>query len=360
MGRQNDMGKDKDYITVNITIEQAVKAIVRSFGETQDTVIISMANHIHGAGFRMSYKEWEITIPDQESVHIECYIPYNNVIGYLFVVAEKGWDGTYIDQTKNPIDLITKTKDGDEVIYQGTKYESKIARINEVREKYTGAPILFRKFKANITAFEELRKRNNMPIPEYWVDDNSEGMKDPIDDTDWGTDWGDISITIETSGNLLFERISTNHGQREHADTLGLVNVKNNDPSAEGKVMMRLAKGLPVKANQANKKYISKIRASLWSFFKIDKKNDPFYRYDSTYGYRPKFTLKETITSQDDRASRRATHITDDDGAQTEQGFEKLTDVERAVEDMSQAEKDAEIEQLEQSQADPFGGKKGR
>ena len=174
MGRQNDMGKDKDYITVNITIEQAVKAIVRSFGETQDTVIISMANHRHGAGFRMSYKEWEITIPDQESVHIECYIPYNNVIGYLFAVAKKGWDGTYIDQTKNPIILITKTKDGDEVIYPGTKYESKIARIKEVREKYTGEPILFRKCKANITAFEKLLNANNMPVPKYWVDGSEE------------------------------------------------------------------------------------------------------------------------------------------------------------------------------------------
>ena len=182
MGRQNDMGKDKDYITVNITIEQAVKAIVRSFGETQDTVIISMANHRHGAGFRMSYKEWEITIPDQESVHIECYIPYNNVIGYLFVVAEKGWDGTYIDQTKNPIILITKTKDGDEVIYQGTKYESKIARINEVREKYTGEPIPFRKFKANITVFEKLLNENDKPIPSYWVD-GSEEAQDTINNT---------------------------------------------------------------------------------------------------------------------------------------------------------------------------------
>jgi len=324
------MGKFTDYVTVEITIEQAVKAIVKESGDNENDVIIALANLIFPdtRNLHLTYKEWEITIPEQESVHVECHISYETVIGRLFAVAEKGWDGTYIDQTKTPITLITKTKDGDEVIYPGTKYESKIARIKEVREKYTGAPILFRKFKANITAFEKLLNENNMPIPGYWVDDNSEGIQDATDDPDWGNDWGDISITIETSGNLLFERISTNHRQREHADTLGLVNVKNNDPSAEGKVMMRLAKGLPVYT--ANKKYISKIRKSLKLFFKIEL--NPFHEYDSTYGYRPKFTLKETITSQDDRASRRATHTTYDDGVQTEQGFEELTETEREVE----------------------------
>lgn len=335
------MGKDKDYITVDITIEQAVKAIVRSFGDSEDTVIISMANHVHGTGFRMSYKEDKVTIPDQESVHIECYIPYNNVIGYLFDVAEKGWDGTYIDQTKNPIDLITKTKDGDEVIYPGTKYESKMAKIKEVREKYTGAPILFRKFKAKITLFKELREKNNMPIPEYWVDDSSDGTQAPMDDTDWGTDWGDISITIETSGNLFFKRLSAAAGQREHAATLCLTSVKNNDLTAEGKVMMRLAKGLPVYT--ANKKYISKIRASLRSYFKIDK--DPFCEYDATCGYKPKFILKETTTSQDERERRGATRTTYDDGVQTEQGFEELTETER----------EAELARLIQEQEDDDG-----
>ena len=55
MKGQNVMGKDKDYITVEITIEEAVKAIVRSFGETQDTVIIALANQILVKGFYMSY-----------------------------------------------------------------------------------------------------------------------------------------------------------------------------------------------------------------------------------------------------------------------------------------------------------------
>ena len=178
------MGKFTDYITVKITIEQAVKAIVRESGDSENNVIIALAGLIFpgNSNLHLTYKECEITIPDQESVHIECYIPYNNVIGYLFAVAEKGWDGTYIDQTKNHINLITKTRDGDEVIYPGTKYESKMAKIKEVRKKYTGAPIPFRKFKANITVFEKLLNENSKPIPSYWVD-GSEEAQDTINNT---------------------------------------------------------------------------------------------------------------------------------------------------------------------------------
>jgi len=317
------MGKDKDYITVDITIEQAVKAIVRSFGDSEDTVIIAMANHMLVTGFDMSYENCIKITPGQESVHVECKMSCDAVIRHLLEVAENGWEGVNVDSEY--CKLITKTK---------------IAKTKEGTKKYTGEPIPFREFKARIARFEELREKNNMPIPEYWVDDNSEVAQDRIDDTDWGTDWGDISITIETSGNLFLKRISAAVGQREHASKLGLVDVRNNDPTAECKVMMKLANGLSVKTNTANKKYISKIRKSLKLFFKIE--HNPFHEYDSTYGYRPKFTLKETITSQDGKASRMATHTTYVDGVQTEQGFEELTETERA----------AEVARLEQEQID--------
>lgn len=54
------------------------------------------------------------------------------------------------------INLITKEKDKE-----------------PVEEKYTGEPIPFRGFEARITSFEKLLDKNNMPIPETWVDDES-------------------------------------------------------------------------------------------------------------------------------------------------------------------------------------------
>ena len=86
------MGKDTDYITVEITIEQAVKAIVRSFGDDEKAVIICMANQIitHGSQLSLSYKEFKITIPEQESVHVECYMPGGAVAGYLAGGASSG------------------------------------------------------------------------------------------------------------------------------------------------------------------------------------------------------------------------------------------------------------------------------
>ena len=102
--------------------------------------------------------------------------------------------------------------------------------------------------------------------------------------------------------------------------------------------MERLAKGLPVKTGPTNKKHISDIRTSLKSYFKIYK--DPFYEYDGACGYKPKFVLKETTTSQNNRASSRATSLSYNDDVQTDQGYEKLTETEKA----------AEIERLFQQQ----------
>ena len=166
------MGKDKDYITVEITIEGAVKAIVKSFGETQDDVVIAMANHMLVTGFDMPYEEYEVTIPDQEPVHVECRMPCDAVIRHLHEVYENGWEGVNIDSKY--CKLITKTKDGEMVIYPGTKYEKKIAKTKKDRKKYTGEPIPFREFKAKIARFEELRKQNDMPIPEYWISEGGE------------------------------------------------------------------------------------------------------------------------------------------------------------------------------------------
>ena len=50
------MGKHKDYITIDITIEQAVNAMVRSSGDDEETVIIALANYILVKGFHMSYE----------------------------------------------------------------------------------------------------------------------------------------------------------------------------------------------------------------------------------------------------------------------------------------------------------------
>jgi len=232
------MGKDKDYITVEITIEQAVKALVRSFNETEETVIIAMANHILITDFDMFYEEYEVTIPDQESVHVECYIPGGMIIKYLIDVAENGWGSVYADPKF--CEIITKTKDKNgrvivpmekiETIDHGTRkviktiYKGKAIRAPKVVvERYTEEPIPFRKFKAKIDLFKELREQNNMPIPEYWVDDNSEETQEKDDGGDNNKqqstikDENDCQRWLEDLMKNKKSKVKTKGGYREEA-----------------------------------------------------------------------------------------------------------------------------------------------
>jgi len=219
------MGKDKDYITVEITIEQAVKALAREFREAEKTVIIAMANQMLGTAFAISYEKWEVTIPDQESVHVEGYMYCGVVIRHLLEVAEKGWKNVYVSPNDCNAKLITKTKDkkgrviipkkeiktenpetGEEEIIC---IQREVRDIKRVVEKYTGEHIPFREFKAKITLFEELREKNSMPIPDYWLDENPEGTQVPIGDS-LGTickmenlQWHEVKITITEIGVII-------------------------------------------------------------------------------------------------------------------------------------------------------------
>lgn len=117
------MGKFKDLITIEITIEQAIKAIARSSGDIEDVVIRALAQILFieaeipksgfigrgikvstgksplvQNGFHLCYKKYDKpTIPEEKYIRVICRICNGTIADLLFEVAEKGWKGVFID-----------------------------------------------------------------------------------------------------------------------------------------------------------------------------------------------------------------------------------------------------------------------
>ena len=136
-----------------ITIEDAVKKMVVKYGDDENTVITALAGLISLNYFQVVYKEDKVTIPDQESVHVECYMPPHVLSEHLLEVAKNGWGKVNVDPSRVEIELITKTKDknGAIIVPQKNKgdidpvtgevatyTQSEVRDIKRVVERYTG------------------------------------------------------------------------------------------------------------------------------------------------------------------------------------------------------------------------------
>jgi len=167
--------KAREYLTDDITIKHAVQALTEVWNSDEATTIEALQSAISkyaatSNDFGLFYKKDTTTIPNKELKRIDCFMWGSIAFKYLYRVLENKnkWDGINVDPDDCDAELITKTKDGEETIYQGTKYEKKIPRVKEDIKKYTGKPIPFREFQCKKVELGILLKSEGLDIPATW------------------------------------------------------------------------------------------------------------------------------------------------------------------------------------------------
>jgi len=298
------MDRAKKYLMEEITIEQAVKKLITTWESDEATTIEALHNIISinyaqnydqvdpDNSFYLFYKKDETTIHNKESEHIESFMWGVTACKYLLGVANHGWDEIYVNPFDYGDELIIKTKDEN-----GSGIAPK-----EVTVKYAVAPLPFKEFELKIDLLEEMLNENNMPIPKYWGDDNSEGTQDPQDGTDWGNDWGDITIIITKQGTLILENKKNGKVKNIHPSVLGLCPTKSMNQNKRYKILGSMLNNKPVKVNKGTATNISRLGKSLRDYFNIDSK--PFYINNKRYY--PVFNIESQQENQDGRLEKAA------------------------------------------------------
>jgi len=189
------MDKAKEYLIEEITIDRAVEKLIEEWGSDEATTIEALHKAIlindvqedPDNSFYIYYKEDKITIPDEESKHIDCFMWGVTACKYLLEVAKNGWGEVCVKPGDCGAELTTKTK-GEKVIVpkeeikkrnpktgeeKTTCLQKEVRENKEVTERYM-EPILFRKFKVKIDLFKEMLNKNNLSIPKYWVSEGGE------------------------------------------------------------------------------------------------------------------------------------------------------------------------------------------
>jgi len=247
------MGKLKDYITVDITIEQAVKVIVGSSGDDEETVIQALGNYIaFSECFNLRYKKDIPVSPGEEPKEIACYLGGAASGKHLFEVINNGWSGLVVDPKY--CELIIKSTEGPE------KYD-----------KYTGKPIPFREFKANITSFKELLNKNNIPIPDTWVNIDG-GLKKQDDNLQKFIDmdslrWDEVKITIADKSIIMIS--ARGETVRVTSGAFGLIDKTKGTPNEIYLLFVAFANNQPV--DKSRKMTVSRARDLLRPKFGIQK-----------------------------------------------------------------------------------------
>lgn len=178
----------------------------------------------------------------------------------------------------------------------------------------------------------DLLEKNNLQIPGSWTGIFNGGRtQNVIDDSNWGSDWRDITIILTNQGTLLLENKKTGKTENIHPSALGLCSRRVMNPNKKFKILGRMFDKEPVKVDKKTAPYISRLGKSLRSYFSID--SDPFHKNNKRYY--PVFNIESQQKNQDKRLVK-ASAI-----SKKTKSFDQMTDPEiaRLVKESEEDEK---------------------
>jgi len=130
--------------------------------------------------------------------------------------------------------------------------------------------------------------------------------------------WKDVEIRLYKDGIIKYKRLDDGW-ITSHMREFNFMGNTKTDFNQSGNILLGLSKEIKFPSDgllNKNRTSISKIRYSLKR--KIGIKADPFYKFDKSNGYRPKFKLIDKTSVADERAKEKAIHIPFNDEIDTE------------------------------------------
>lgn len=126
-----------------------------------------------------------------------------------------------------------------------------------------------------------------------------------------GISWQNVTIKIYANYDIGY-RVKDGKYERSSFHGIGLMGSRKKEPSARGKILIRLSLGMKFPstscASAADKSSISFIRTALEKLVPL-RDEDPFYAYNVADGWKPKFKLIDDRRNADERAKKDAVHV---------------------------------------------------
>jgi hypothetical protein len=139
--------------------------------------------------------------------------------------------------------------------------------------------------------------------------------------------WRDVKIKIY-AGNFIGYKSKNDRYRKISFNDIDLMGKRKNEPNMKGLILIGLSQNLKfphgLQPTSGDKTALSKLRAILKRIINIDE--DPFYEFNTADGWKPKFELIDDRNNADDRAKKRATHVSYDDQRDTVRPFEDEND----------------------------------
>lgn len=132
--------------------------------------------------------------------------------------------------------------------------------------------------------------------------------------------WEDVTIKIYAHHNIGYS-VENGRYKKSTFQKLNLMGKRKNAPNEPGILLIGLSMGKKFPAGNTakskDKTALSKLRRALEQLTRLNK--DPFYRFNSGDGWKPRFQLIDDRRNADERAKKRATSENFDDEKQYQQ-----------------------------------------